>query len=47
VRTLLDGHSPAGRQSFEFDAAGMAPGVYFVRADADGRALTIPMTVAK
>lgn len=47
VRTLFDGHSPAGRQSLGFDARGMAPGVYFVRADADGRALTVPMTVVK
>ncbi len=47
VRTLFDGRSAAGRQSFGFHAAGMAPGVYFVRADADGRALTVPMTVVK
>jgi hypothetical protein len=47
VRTLFDGYSPEGRQSLKFDAAGMAPGVYFVRADADGRALTVPMTVVK
>jgi hypothetical protein len=47
VRTFFDGHSPAGSQSLGFDAAGMVPGVYFVRADADGRALTIPMTVVK
>jgi hypothetical protein len=47
VRTLFHGHSPAGRQSLGFDAAGMAPGVYFIRADADGSALTVPMTVVK
>jgi hypothetical protein len=47
VRTLFEGRSAAGRQSFGFDAADMAPGVYFVRADADGRALTVPMTVVK
>lgn len=47
VRTLFEGRSAAGRQSFGFGAAGMAPGVYFVRADADGRALTVPMTVVK
>jgi hypothetical protein len=47
VRTLLDGHSPEGRQSLRFDAADMAPGVYFVRADADGMTLTVPVTVVK
>jgi len=47
VRTLFDGRSPEGRQSMGFDAAGMVPGVYFIRADADGRALTVPVTVVK
>lgn len=47
VRTLFDGHSPEGRQSMGFDAADLAPGVYFVRADADGRALTVPVTVVR
>jgi hypothetical protein len=47
VRTLFDGHSPEGRQSLGFDASDMSPGVYFVRADADGRALTVPVTVVK
>ena len=47
VRTLFDGLSPGGRKSLEFDATGMTPGVYFVRSDADGRALTVPMTVVK
>ena len=47
VRTLFDGRSAAGRQSFGFDAAGMVPGVYFVRADADGSVLTVPVTVVK
>ena len=47
VRTLFDGHSQAGRQSLDFDAVGMVPGVYFVRADADGRTLTVPVTVVK
>lgn len=47
VRTLFDGHSPEGRQSFSFNATDMSPGVYFVRADADGRALTVPVTVVK
>jgi hypothetical protein len=47
VRTLFHGHSPAGRQSLGFDARGMAPGVYFVRADADGRALTVPTTIVR
>jgi len=47
VRTLFDGHSPEGRQSLGFDATGMVPGVYFVRADADGTTLTVPVTVVK
>jgi hypothetical protein len=47
VQALFHGRSPAGRQSFGFDAAGMSPGVYFVRAEADGRALTVPMTVVR
>jgi hypothetical protein len=47
VRELFDGHSAGGRQSFGFDAAGMRPGVYFIRADASGRALTVPVTVVK
>jgi len=47
VRTIFDGHSPAGRQSLGFNAAGIVPGVYFVRADADGKTLTVPVTVVK
>jgi len=47
VRTLFDGHGPEGRQSLSFDAADMVPGVYFIRADAGGRALTVPITVVK
>ena len=47
VRTLFDGHSLAGSQSLGFDTAGMTPGVYFVRANADGQTLTVPMTVVK
>ncbi|MBN2465033.1 hypothetical protein JXD38_05360 [candidate division WOR-3 bacterium] len=47
VRTLFDGYSPAGLQSLPFDASDMVPGVYFARADADGRALTVPVTVVK
>ena len=47
LRTLLDGHSPEGRQELRFDAADMVPGVYFVRADADGMTLTVPVTVVK
>ena len=47
VRTLFHGQSPAGRQSLRFDATGMSPGVYFIRADADGRALTVPVTIVR
>jgi len=34
VRTLFDGHSPAGRQSLSLDASGMVPAVYFCRLTA-------------
>jgi hypothetical protein len=47
VRTLFDGRCEAGSHSLDFDAADMTPGVYFVRADADGATLTIPVTVVK
>ena len=47
VRTLLDGHSAGGRQSLGLDATGMAPGIYFVRADAGDRALTVPVIIVK
>lgn len=47
VRTLFDGRSAAGRQSLDFDAARLTPGVYFVRADAGGATLTVPVTVVK
>jgi hypothetical protein len=47
VRTLFEGRSTEGPRSLTFDASDLAPGVYFVRADADGRALTIPVTVVK
>jgi hypothetical protein len=39
VRTLFDGRSPAGAQSLRFDAAGMAPGVYFCRLMAGSASL--------
>jgi len=47
VRTLFDGRCPGGLQSLTFNTVGMTPGVYFVRAEADGRALTVPMTVVQ
>lgn len=47
VRTLFNGHSAEGAQSLSFDVADLTPGVYFVRVDAGGRALTIPMTVVR
>ncbi|MFO7675675.1 MAG: T9SS type A sorting domain-containing protein [bacterium] len=47
VRTVFEGSSAAGRHSLGFDATGLAPGVYFVRADADGTTLTVPVTVVK
>jgi hypothetical protein len=47
VRTLFNGSSAEGRHSVSFDASGLVPGVYFVRADANGKALTVPVTVVK
>jgi hypothetical protein len=40
VRTLFDGHTPAGRQLVSFDVLGIAPGVYFCRLTA-GPALCV------
>jgi hypothetical protein len=45
VSTVYNGQSAAGRQSLRFDAGAFSPGVYFLRADADGEALTVPFTV--
>lgn len=47
VQTVFEGMSSAGQHSLRFDATGLAPGVYFIRADAQGDILTVPVTVAR
>ncbi|MEO0073090.1 MAG: T9SS type A sorting domain-containing protein [candidate division WOR-3 bacterium] len=47
VQTVFEGYSPAGRHSRQFDVGSLPAGVYFVRADADGQVLTIPVTIAR
>jgi hypothetical protein len=47
ARTVFQGRQAAGRQYLTLDASDLAPGVYFVRADADGSVLTVPVTVVK
>jgi len=47
VQTVFEGQSEAGQHSLRLDATGLAPGVYFVRADADGEVLTVPATVIR
>ncbi|NLP05855.1 hypothetical protein GX411_07875, partial [Candidatus Fermentibacteria bacterium] len=39
VETLLDGDSPAGRNSLAWDASAMEPGLYFIVLDACGKSL--------
>ncbi|MEO0085300.1 MAG: FlgD immunoglobulin-like domain containing protein [candidate division WOR-3 bacterium] len=47
VQTVFEGASSAGKHSLRFDGTGLAPGVYFIRADADGDVLTVPVTVVR
>jgi hypothetical protein len=47
VRTVYDGTSAGGRNALGLDATGLAPGIYFLRADADGSTLTVPFTVVR
>jgi hypothetical protein len=47
VRTLLKGRRLAGGQSVSLDAADLTPGVYFIRAAADDRSLTVPVTIVR
>uniref|UniRef100_A0A7C4CB65 T9SS type A sorting domain-containing protein n=1 Tax=candidate division WOR-3 bacterium TaxID=2052148 RepID=A0A7C4CB65_UNCW3 len=47
VQTVFEGSSSAGQHTLRFDATSFAPGVYFVRADADGDILTVPVTVVR
>jgi len=47
VQTVFAGHQTEGTHYLGFDAAGMVPGVYFIRDDADGSVLTVPVTVVK
>jgi hypothetical protein len=45
VTTVFNGQSTAGKHSLRFDATALTAGVYFIRADADGEVLTVPLTV--
>ncbi|MEN9979312.1 MAG: T9SS type A sorting domain-containing protein [candidate division WOR-3 bacterium] len=45
VTTIYNGETSAGRHSLRFDAARLVPGVYFIRAEANGEVLTLPFSV--
>ncbi|HYE95631.1 MAG TPA: T9SS type A sorting domain-containing protein [Rubricoccaceae bacterium] len=47
VAALLSGERAAGRHEVAFDASALSPGVYFVRAEAGGAALTRALTVLR
>lgn len=47
VATLVNEYVPAGGHRFEFDATGLASGVYFCRLQADGFVHTIRLMVLK
>ena len=47
VARLADGARSAGRHTADLDARGLAPGLYVVRLDHGGRALTRPLTVVR
>ena len=47
VTVLLSGERAAGRHEFSFDASTLPAGVYFVRAEAGGAAVTRPLTVLR
>jgi hypothetical protein len=47
ARTVFQGRQAAGLHYLALDASDLTPGVYFVRADADGSVLTVPVTVVK
>ncbi|HYE95292.1 MAG TPA: T9SS type A sorting domain-containing protein, partial [Rubricoccaceae bacterium] len=44
---VLSGARGAGRHEATFDASALAPGVYFVRAEAGGVLVTRPLTVLR
>ena len=47
VATLADGPAPAGDTTLGLDVSGLAPGVYLLRVEADGQAVTRRMTVLR
>ena len=47
VARLAEGARGAGEHHVAVDASGLAAGVYLVRATADGRAATLPLTVTR
>ena len=47
VATLAEGPRAAGTHRLDVDAGALAPGTYLVRVLADGRAATLPLTVAR
>ena len=47
VATLADGPAAAGETTIGLDVSGLAPGVYLLRVEADGQAVTRRMTVLR
>ncbi|MFO7651929.1 MAG: hypothetical protein R6X13_11385 [bacterium] len=47
VADVFQGSRPAGRSELSLDCSNLAPGVYFIRATADGEPLTVPFTVVR
>jgi hypothetical protein len=47
VATLVDGHQTAGFKSVDWNASGIATGVYFYRLQAAGVVQTRKLTVVK
>ena len=47
IATLADGFAFAGRQSVNFDAKQLPSGTYYYTVTAEGKSLTMPMTVTK
>lgn len=47
VTDVYRGNRPAGRSELALDCSALAPGVYFLRATASGRPLTVPFTVVR
>lgn len=47
VAGVYRGNRPAGRSELPLDATRLTPGVYFLRAVANGEPLTVPFTVVR